>query len=113
MTQVEQLAADEEATEDLDRGTGTLPASMIHDVVKKNMWQVTDCYTRHAYRGQAGRLVIELEIDVDGSVKLAKRNESNLGNSTLEGCVLQAVRRMKFPQPKGGTVVTTYPFVFQ
>ena len=113
MATVDQVTPDEEEAEDLDRGTGALPASMIQDVVKKNMWQVNDCYTRHAFRGQAGRLVIEFEIDADGGVKVATKKESNLGNSTLEGCVLQSVRRMKFPQPRGGTVVTTYPFVFQ
>jgi hypothetical protein len=35
-----------------------------------------------------------------------------MGNSAVEGCMVQAVRRWQFPAPDGGgLVLVSYPFV--
>jgi hypothetical protein len=95
---------------DMDRGSGELAPEKIAEVMKKNGWQVADCATK--FKGATGRMLLELEIAEDGSVKATKRLESSLNNPALEDCVAGAVKKYKFPPPSGGTVVTSWPFVF-
>lgn len=106
------FAGDGEAL-DMDRGSGTLPQEVIADVMKKNNFKVGDCFTKHAFKGQTGRMNVEIEIDLDGSVKAAKKLDSTMGNPLFETCVTDAVKTYKFPAPKNdGTVVTNWPFIF-
>lgn len=105
---------DDEGAMDMDRGAGSLPAEAVADVMKKNNFKVSDCFTKHAFKEQSGRLVVEVEIDLDGSVKGVRKLESSLGNPTFETCVVGAVQTYRFPAPKGdGTALATWPFVFQ
>lgn len=105
--------ASDDAIMDMDRGAGTLPADVIADVMKKNNFKVGDCFTKHAFQGQTGRMTLEVEIDLDGSVKGAKKVDSSLGNPLFENCVADAVKTYRFPTPKNdGTVVVNWPFVF-
>ncbi|MFZ5477424.1 MAG: TonB family protein [Myxococcota bacterium] len=97
---------------DMDRGAGELADDKIAEVMKKNGWQVADCYAKNAAKGQTGRMMLEFEIAEDGTVKATKRLESSLENPALEDCVAGAVKKYKFPAPVGGTVVKTWPFVF-
>lgn len=106
------MVAEEEEFMDLDRGAGTLSPQAIADTIKKNNWQVADCFSRHGFKGQSGRMTVEFEVDTDGSVRESKKLDSNLGNPMLETCVAGAVKRMKFAKPSGGTVISTWPFLF-
>lgn len=107
-----QEAPSDELVMDLDSGAGTLAPDAVAEVMKKNNWQVADCFTKNAFRGQTGRMTVEFEIGMDGAVVGARKLDSNLNNPALENCVAGAVKRYKFPKPNGGTVVTTWPFVF-
>lgn len=108
----EEAAVDMDA-EDIDAGAGQLSERLISEVFRKGQWAVADCLTHNGIAGQAGRLVVELEIGLDGHVVRTSAKESNLANPMLQTCLLTAVRRLRFPVPEGGTVITTHPFIFQ
>jgi TonB family protein len=81
--------------------------------LKKNQWAIQDCASRLGGAGFAGRMVVEWEILETGGVANAKISDSNIRNPPFEAGILSSVRRLKFPAPYGGTVITTHPFVFQ
>ena len=105
-------AADMDAGRDMDSGQGELAASQISAVLKKGSWTVQDCVSRYGGSAAQGRMVVSWEITGTGSVQNAKTTESNLRNPMLEDCVVAGVKRLKFPAPSGGTVLTSHPFVF-
>jgi len=105
-------AADMDAGRDMDAGQGELAASQISAVLKKGSWAVQDCVSRYGGSAAQGRMVVSWEISGTGSVQNAKTTESNLRNPMLEDCVVAGVKRLKFPAPSGGTVLTSHPFVF-
>jgi outer membrane biosynthesis protein TonB len=52
-------------------------------------------------------------IDASGSIADAVVAESGVDNANVEACMLERIRRWKFPEPKGGgVVVITFPWVF-
>ncbi len=104
--------ADLDEGRDMDAGQGELLPSQISAVVKKGSWTVQDCVSRYGGSGPRGRMVVSWEITSTGAVANAKTAESNLGNPMLEDCVVAGVKRLKFPAPSGGTVMTSHPFVF-
>ncbi|MBM4364688.1 MAG: energy transducer TonB [Deltaproteobacteria bacterium] len=105
-------AADMDEGRDMDEGQGELLPSQISAVIKKGSWTVQDCVTRYGGSAAQGRMVVSWEITSTGAVANAKTAESNLKNPMLEDCVVAGVKRLKFPAPSGGTVVTSHPFVF-
>ena len=49
-----------------------------------------------------------------GQVSSSVMKSSSLGNSRVESCLLQAIRRWEFPTPKiGANVAIVYPFDFK
>ena len=98
---------------DVDSGTGSLAASLISDVMKKNQWAIQDCAARLGGAGFAGRMVVEWEILDTGRVANAKITESNLRNPPVETCIVSSLKRLRFAAPTGGTVIVAFPFVFQ
>lgn len=61
----------------------------------------------------AGRVVAYWVIAPDGTVSFASAKSWGVEGTGVEGCVLEIIRRLRFPQPLGGGKVdVTYPFVF-
>jgi len=57
---------------------------------------------------------IRFIITGSGAVSVSNVASSTLGNPAAEQCVARAVQRISFPAPEGGgTVIVTYPFMFQ
>ena len=53
-------------------------------------------------------------IDPTGGVSEANVSESSIGNANVESCIVQRIRRWKFPEPSGGGVVNvTFPWIFK
>jgi TonB family protein len=102
-----------------DRGplmTTSLPKEFIQRVIRKNIKQVQFCYERSLVVSPrlAGKVVVKFTIGPTGAVTEASVGNSTLQDQKVEACILKAIRRWKFPSPKGGGIVdVSYPFVFK
>ncbi len=96
---------------DMDSGVGMLAPSAISAVLKKNSYAVQDCVTRYGGSNPTGRMLVSWEIDLSGRAINATASESTVANPPLEACIVSSVRRLKFPEPSGGTVKASHPFV--
>ncbi|MCA2958730.1 MAG: AgmX/PglI C-terminal domain-containing protein [Silvanigrellales bacterium] len=94
---------------------GSLTKEEIEAVIRANLAQIKACYERflQGNRNLAGRVTTNFVIGGDGRVNSANIASSDLGSPGAEGCMAGAIRRWKFPLPRGGGVVSVkYPFVF-
>ena len=96
-------------------GGGELDKAEIDIIIKQKMNLIRQCYTRELRRDAnlSGKMVVRFVIDRDGGVKYAATRATSLDNSIVEDCVVDEIRKARFPKPRGsGTVVVSYPFVF-
>ena len=94
---------------------GQLTKEEIEAVIRANLAQIKACYERflQGNRNLAGRVSTKFVIGTNGRVNAASVASSDLGSPGAESCMIGAIRRWKFPLPRGGGVVqVTYPFVF-
>jgi TonB family protein len=84
--------------------------------IRRQLAPVRRCYERKLAEAGAdtgGRLVVRFVIEAEGSVAEASVVSSDFG-AELDGCVVNAVMRWRFPKPPGGGRITvTYPFIFK
>ena len=95
---------------------GDLDKILVEKVVKKNINQIRNCYSRELNKNPnlAGKISMKFVISKDGTVSKASVKKSSMGNKKVEGCLAEQFKRFKFPKPKGnGIVIVTYPFVFE
>jgi len=93
--------------------TGSLSKQVIRRVIKRHINEVRFCYEQQLQSDPTlkGRVVIKFVIDSKGNVTAAVVAESTFADTIIETCILQAVRRWKFPAPEGGgIVIINYPF---
>ena len=93
---------------------GGLDKEIIRRVVRRHINEWRYCYERElqAQPSLAGRIIVGFTIGPNGQVLTSSMASSTLGNPAVEGCVVQAVRRWRFPAPRGGgIVVVSYPLV--
>jgi TonB family protein len=93
---------------------GSLDKELVRRTIRTHLNEVRYCYEQELPRHPtlAGRLAVQFVILPSGQVTSSVVQESTLNLGSLEGCVTQAVRRWKFPQPAGGGLtIVTYPFV--
>ncbi len=96
--------------------SGSLSQQDIRRVVRKNINAVRFCYEKELIKNPSlsGKVVVKFIIAADGRVQQARIESSTIGNKQVEKCIIYAVRRFKFPKPKGGGVVSVkYPFIFK
>ncbi|HUU00998.1 MAG TPA: AgmX/PglI C-terminal domain-containing protein [Myxococcota bacterium] len=95
---------------------GSLSMSVVRRVVRKNTNAVKYCYEKELIKNPSlsGKVVVNFIIAADGRVQQARIESSTIGSKQVEKCIIYAVRRFKFPKPKGGGVVNVnYPFIFK
>jgi len=95
---------------------GGLTAEEVGKVVKKHWLEVKYCYEKELQKNPAlqGKVAVNWTINPLGEVSEASVRETDLGNSDAESCIVAVVRRMVFPQPRGGGVVNVnYPWIFK
>lgn len=84
----------------------------IDGVIHAEEEAIEDCYDQ-ADDSPSGRMVIGLGIDSEGMVSNASLNSSTLEEGQIEGCVIEILVELEFPEPRGGgVVVIDYPFTF-
>ncbi len=102
-------------TLDLTVIEGGLDREVIARVVRRHQNEIRYCYERELQRDPNlhGRIAVQWIIDGTGTVARATIQDSTMGNSNVENCIIVRVRRWRFPEPRGGGVVqVTYPWIF-
>ena len=95
---------------------GGLDRDVIAQYIKSQLGYILYCYERQlsAKPSLQGKVSVKFTIAGDGYVNTQRINDSTMGDSTVEGCMLSKIAKWKFPAPKGGTqVIVTYPFLFK
>lgn len=95
---------------------GGLDKDVIMKVIKRHQNEIKFCYEQELQKNPAlgGKVAVAWTIDPAGSVNEANVSESSISNANVEGCILQRIRRWKFPEPQGGGVVNvTFPWIFK
>lgn len=94
---------------------GGLDKDVIAKVIRRHQGEIKYCYESELNKepSLAGKVAVAFTIDPTGAVSDANVSETTLNNSKAEQCMLARIRRWKFPEPKGGGVVSvTYPWLF-
>jgi TonB family protein len=92
-----------------------LPRDVVMAVIRRHQSEMKHCYERELQQNAqlSGKIAVTWTIDATGSIADAMVAESGVDNSNVEACMLERIRRWKFPEPKGGgVVVITFPWVF-
>jgi len=95
--------------------SGRLPPEVIQRIVRQNYGRFRMCYEQGLSRNPnlQGRVQVRFVIGRDGSVSNAQQGGSDLPDSGVVGCVVNAYYGLSFPQPEGGIVTVAYPIMFQ
>lgn len=101
----------------LEPGTtlvGTLSNAEIQKTVNDNIQAFDACYTLGADKqGKLeGTVTVRLTVGPLGTVKDSTLMKSTIKNSKVNTCVVDAFKKLKFPQPRGGAAIITYPMTF-
>ncbi len=92
-----------------------LDKAVVMSVIRRHQSEIKFCYERELQQHQslAGKVAVTWTIDGTGGVQEAQVAESGLDNANVEACMLERIRRWRFPEPRGGgVVVITFPWVF-
>ena len=95
---------------------GGLDKDVIMKVIKRHQNEIKFCYEQELQKSPAlgGKVAVAWTIDPTGGVSEANVSESSIGNANVESCIVQRIRRWKFPEPQGGGVVNvTFPWIFK
>lgn len=95
---------------------GSLDKEIIRRIIRQHINEVKHCYSKELQSKPKlqGRVTIQFTIAHTGIVAVSKVQQSTMGSPPVETCIAQAVRRWKFPKPKGGgIVIVSYPFVLR
>lgn len=95
---------------------GGLTRDEIARVMRRYLSQIRYCYEKqlNSNPNLSGKVVVGFVIGGSGKVDSADVAESSLQHDPTETCVTNIIRRITFPQPRGGgTVMVNHPFVFQ
>jgi hypothetical protein len=93
---------------------GQLDRGEIQKVVNAHLREVQGCYERKLIKDPtlSGKIIFEWVISLTGSVTVVKIKFSDLRNAEVTSCIQSSIRTWHFPEPRGGSVTVTYPFVF-
>lgn len=95
---------------------GGLDKDQIRAVIERHQGEIIYCYEKglQVKGNLSGRVGVKFVIGGNGRVSTASVANSSLGNSQVEGCILNRLRSWPFPKPVGGVnVKVSYPFVLK
>lgn len=93
---------------------GSLSADAIRQVVQQNLRGIKFCYEKELAKNPElqGKVTVKFTIGPDGTLTNYEIESSTLNNAEAESCILQRMRRWRFPKPDKGSVTVSYPFIF-
>ncbi len=92
---------------------GALDRDIIRRIVRAHINEVRHCYNQGLSRDPSlqGRVAVKFVITATGAIASAVTEESTVKDNAVNNCVAKAVKRWKFPKPRGGgSVIVSYPF---
>lgn len=91
---------------------GPLDKDIIRRIVRAHIEEVRHCYSQGLAKNPdlAGRVAVQFTIATTGRVSEAGIASSTLDDENVNMCIVEAVKRWKFPKPDD-VVAVTYPFV--
>lgn len=94
--------------------TGNLDKDIIRRYIRRSINQIRYCYEKELAKDPklSTKVSPRFVIGTTGSVTSVSLAVAS-PNAALNACVTRVVKQLRFPAPKGGVVVVTYPFVFQ
>ena len=90
-----------------------LDAQSVEKIIRKNSAILRYCYERELQKKPdlRGKIVVKFSIEQDGKVRSAKVESSTLQDATVEACIVDRFKKMKFPASDEEAVVR-YPIMF-
>ncbi|MEO1175381.1 MAG: AgmX/PglI C-terminal domain-containing protein, partial [Myxococcota bacterium] len=94
---------------------GTLSRDEIQKVINKNIGQIQRCYERELTKNASlsGKVTIQWTVGTSGSVTTASQKKSSLPSTDAVNCMIRSIKSWRFPAPRGGPAIVTYPFAFR
>lgn len=95
---------------------GQIDPPIIDAVIKRHLAQIQYCYERELPKKPelAGKIIVNFTIQADGTTLNPRVKSSTMNHAGVEGCIVERFRKIRFPQPRGGGLVTvSYPFLFK
>ena len=92
---------------------GALDKDIIRRIVRAHINEVRSCYNQGLTKNPnlQGRVAVNFVITTTGKVGSSVVQETSLKDRSVANCIAKAVKRWKFPKPRGGgNVIVTYPF---
>ncbi len=94
---------------------GSIDKATVARIVAQHLPAIRYCYESQLGRNPSlrGKVSVKFVIAKDGSVATSSSRADTLKDSTVTDCVHERFRRMRFPEPRGGGIVSvSYPLVF-
>lgn len=93
--------------------TGKLSASIVVNVVAQNKRAVSVCYDRSLKSGDTmdGRLEVSATVEPSGTVSHARVAKGQFSETPLATCIVENVRRWRFPPFAGAPAQIVVPFM--
>jgi hypothetical protein len=84
--------------------TGNQPKAVAETYLRGKVPSLLGCYaeSRKRHPGQHGQLNLKLTMNERGAVELAEVMKSTVSDDDGQPCLVEALRRLKFPPPPGG-----------
>ena len=95
---------------------GGLDVATIQRVVRRSHSRIQHCYRSLGLKDKPqlkGTVKVSWTITSKGNVGLVQIMTSTLNHAATETCLTKAIRRLRFPRPKGAMPYITYPFHFK
>ena len=94
--------------------TGKLPMEVVRRVVRQHFATFRTCYEDGLRKNPDlhGRISAKFVIGQEGTVAVAQDGGSDLPDSNVVQCVVQAFKTFTYPKPEGGIVIVVFPLVF-
>jgi hypothetical protein len=94
--------------------SGQLPAEVVQRIVRQNYGRFRMCYENglRSNPNLTGRVTARFVISREGSVTNVQNGGSDIPDSGVVSCVVQAFYGLSFPSPENGIVSVSYPIMF-
>lgn len=95
------------------RPGGTLPKEVIGQAINRKLGAVQQCAEEKLARapGLLDKVVVRFVVEEDGRVANASIEGRPPADEQYGACLLEVVKTLKLPKPKGGPAVVSYPFI--
>ncbi len=96
------------------RVQGQLSREEIAKVVAQHLREIQYCYEKNLLMNPnlSGKVIMEWTITLTGSVSIVKTSQNSMATPAVAMCISARIKEWKFPAPRGGQVIVSYPFIF-